>query len=53
MKAKKKRWIFNGIKRFCPNLTFEDWLKICKRGQHLCYHASEVLEGFIKANNPE
>ena len=46
MKAKKNRWTFNGIKRFCPNLSFEDWLIICKQGQNLCYHASEVLEGF-------
>ena len=44
---KRKRWTFNGIKQKYPNLSFEDWLKICKKGQHYNYLAADVVEGFI------
>jgi len=29
-----KRWTFSGIKRFYPNLSYEDWLKICSKKNH-------------------
>ena len=47
---KNKQRTFNGIKRFYPNLDYEDWLKICAGRQHFNYNPDDVVKGL---NNRE
>jgi len=42
-----KKWTYKGIKRFYPELTFEDWLRICSKRQHRNANASDVVAGII------
>ena len=32
---KQKRWTYKGIKRYFPEMAWEEWLKICSQGRHL------------------
>jgi hypothetical protein len=34
-KARVKRWTFSGIKAYFPNLSYSDWLGICRRGDNV------------------
>jgi hypothetical protein len=46
--ARKKggrQWTFSGIKAYFPRLPFDEWLKICRRGDHLRKDKMEVVLG--------
>jgi hypothetical protein len=34
-RGKKARWTYSGIKAYFPLLSFDEWLGICRRGDHL------------------
>jgi hypothetical protein len=38
------KWSFNGIRRYCPDLSYEDWLDICKTGAHERAHHRNPYE---------
>lgn len=40
---KRIRWSFKGIKKYFPKLTFEAWLKICKRREQYREYLIGVL----------
>jgi hypothetical protein len=42
-----KKWTYNGIKKFYPELSFEDWLRICEKRQHRNKNANDVVRGFV------
>jgi hypothetical protein len=48
---KKKRWMFNGIKRFFPDLSYEDWIKICQHGYQSKVLAKDVIACLSKSGN--
>jgi len=41
--VKRIRWSFKGIKKYFPKLTFEAWLKICKRREQYREYLIGVL----------
>jgi len=42
-----KKWTYKGIKKYYPELSFEDWLRICIKKQHRNSNASDVVAGII------
>jgi hypothetical protein len=42
-----KKWTYKGIKRFYPELSFEDWLRICSKQQHRNQNANDVVMGIM------
>jgi hypothetical protein len=42
---KNQKWTYNGIKRYYPNLTFSEWLGICKRRDHCRLDRRDVVSG--------
>jgi hypothetical protein len=44
-KRQGHKWTFNGVKQYYPDLSFEDWLKICAHGNNSKEHISEVVSG--------
>jgi hypothetical protein len=45
--VKLKKWTYKGIKKFYPELAFEDWLRICEKRQHQNKNANDVVRGFV------
>jgi hypothetical protein len=40
---KQKHWTYNGIKRYKPDLSWEQWEKIMARGDHYNKNHVDVL----------
>jgi hypothetical protein len=49
--AGKKRWTYSGIKAYFPKLSFEEWLGICRRGDHLNKDRHVVVSGVAHRRN--
>jgi hypothetical protein len=40
---KGRRWTYNGIKTYYPNLSYSAWLKICAKGDNKRYCPETVV----------
>jgi hypothetical protein len=45
MRRPVRRWTYSGIRRYFPRLSFDEWLGICRRKDHLIRDRTAVVSG--------